>query len=200
MVDATNDWWHVLLIVAAAGALGGVVADLALVRFGDSGLLERFSRQSPKESGGRSYYDVGFLGNMLVGAVAAIAFLYFLAPDVSTVVTDGGTTTTTREYDAIKLIAASLIVGTGGAAFLKAMSDRLLKLVEGAALSANLKAIEEQAQETEERLLSSAGGGPPAGDRTAEEGLVPLGEPPLTGELTGRLRAIQSLARHAVSG
>jgi hypothetical protein len=137
MLDVTTHWWWAIVVAAVSGAFGGLVYDLALSRQGDSGLLELFSRQRPSDGTDRTFVDLGFLASMLIGVVAAVGFLYFLTPEMRSVTGADGKTSVTRVYDPFKLIAASLIVGTEGAAFLKAMQDRLLRIVPGAGLQAS---------------------------------------------------------------
>lgn len=127
MLDVTDHWWWAIVIAAVGGAIGGLVYDLMLTRQGDAGLLELLSKQTSRGKK-RSYVDVGFLASMLVGAVAAVGFLYFMTPEVNTVI-NKGKPVETREYDPFKLIAAALIVGSGGSAFITGMQQRLLKLV-----------------------------------------------------------------------
>jgi hypothetical protein len=155
MLDVTNDWWWAIVIAAASGAVGGLVYDLLLTRQGDSGLLELFSRQTPANAGSRKYIDVGFLASILVGVVAAVGFLYFLTPEVRTVTGSDGSTAVTRVYDPFKLIAASLIVGTGGAAFITAMRERLLKVVAATSLD-NLSAAVQTQKRATEALVAEA--------------------------------------------
>jgi len=146
MLDVTDHWWWAVVIAATGGAIGGLVYDLMLTRHGDAGLLELFSKQESKRQK-RTYVDVGFLASMLVGAVAALGFLYFMTPEVTTV-TNAGKSVTTREYDPFKLIAASLIVGTGGSAFITGMQQRLLKLIAQTNLNTLTGAVQAQQQAT----------------------------------------------------
>jgi hypothetical protein len=156
MLDVTDDWWSAIVIAAVCGGIGGLVYDLLLARFGDSGLLERPSRQAPGEAAGRKYFDVGFLASLLVGIVAAVGFLYFLTPEVRTVTDADGTSDVTRVYDPFKLVAASLIVGTGGAAFITAMRERLLKVVASTSLDNLAAAVQSQQEETEALVAAAA--------------------------------------------
>ncbi|MFL6109193.1 MAG: hypothetical protein ACJ716_05955 [Marmoricola sp.] len=153
MLDVTENWWWAVLIASVAGAVGGLVYDLMLTRLGDAGLLELLSRQESR-GGKRRYIDIGFLASLLVGAVAALGFLYFMTPDVTTV-TIKGKSMTTREYDPFKLIAASLIVGTGGSAFITGMQQRLLKLVAQTNLDTLTGAVQAQ-QEATSALVAQA--------------------------------------------
>lgn len=88
---------------------------------------------------------------MIVGAATAIAFLYFLEPRVTV------DETTIRAYDAIKLIAAALLVGSGGSSVLKSLRERLLR--------AQLEAINSATNKIAKDALEKRRG------LTAEEGL-----------------------------
>jgi len=155
MVDVTDHWWWAIAIAAASGALGGLVYDLMLTRQGDAGLLELFSTQESK-GGRRKYVDTGFVASVLVGAAAAIGFLYFLTPEASTMITKAGKVVTTREYDPFKLVPAAIIVGTGGSAFLTSMQQRLLKLVAQTNLDALAHAVTSQGQEAAQLLAQAS--------------------------------------------
>jgi hypothetical protein len=82
--------------------------------------------------------------SVIVGAVAAAAFLYFLAP-TDTTITQNGATTITRAYDPYKLIPASLIVGSAGASFISAMQQKLLALVNATQLQTLAGAVRQAA-------------------------------------------------------
>ena len=145
MIDVTSDWYWAVVYAGVCGAVGGLVYDMLLQRHGDSGLLERWSVQRPDKAGGRTFFDVGFVASVLVGIVAAVAFLYFLPPETTTVTdADGVIKDTTREYDPFKLIPAALIVGSGGAAFITAMRERLLKVIAATSLENLAAAVSAQ--------------------------------------------------------
>ena len=135
MIDVTTDWYWAVVYAGVGGAVGGLVYDMLLQRHGDSGLLERWSVQRPDKAGGRTFFDVGFFASLLVGIVAAVAFLYFLPPETTTTTdADGVIQDITKEYDPFKLIPAALIVGSSGAAFITAMRERLLKVIAATSL------------------------------------------------------------------
>ncbi len=185
MLDVTNDWWWAIAIAGGSGALGGLVYDMLLTRHGDSGLLELFSKQAPGR-GSRNYIDVGFLASILVGIVAAVGFLYFLTPEIKTVTDAQGSTDVTRSYDPFKLIAASLIVGTGGAAFITAMQERLLKVVAATSLG-NLAAAVQTQQKATEALVAEA-----------NDASKPLKKPAALHRVQGQMDGLGALAEQAV--
>lgn len=120
MIDVTDAWWWAILIAAIAGLIGGLIYELMQARLGESGMVEFGSRQAGEN--GRRYVDLGALASLLIGAVAAVVFLYFMPPteflesDTQRVVR--------REYDAFRLIPATLLVGSAGGAFMTAMQER----------------------------------------------------------------------------
>lgn len=162
MVDVTSSWWPALVIAGIAGLVGGLIYELLLTRFGDSGMIERLSRINA-EDGSRKYFDLGFLASMLIGAVAAIGFLYFMPP---TEILNDAQDVIRREYDAFRLIPAALIVGSAGGAFLTSMQERVKRVV-AQTTNANALSI----------LEGAAGpGGGAAGEGDADTGgLVPAG-------------------------
>src|SRR5579859_5278529 len=105
-----------LVVAFVAGNVGGLAFELTQVRRGETGSLER-----PHPLADGRYWDIGFWASLLVGGIAAAASLYFFSPQI-TVLTDK---TTVAQYDLAKLIELSLIVGSGGAAFLSSMRGRL---------------------------------------------------------------------------
>jgi hypothetical protein len=155
MIDVTTKWGLAIAIAGVSGMVGGLVYDLILDRFGDSGLLE-WLKTVKNENGGRTYFDVGFAASVIVGGVAAIGFLFFMPPEVRTeVVKEAGkadVSKVVREYDPFRLIAATLIVGTGGVSFVKAMRERLLKLVNATKLSLLSGTVQDVVSATKEGL------------------------------------------------
>lgn len=118
MIDVTTNWWMAIAIAGVVGLLGGLVNELISSHSEAELALGRIERH-----GGKGLYDLGFWASMIVGAVTAISFLYFLEPKSVTV-----GDVITREYDGIKLVAASLLVGSGGPAVLKSLRERLLRV------------------------------------------------------------------------
>jgi hypothetical protein len=96
----TPDLFIVLAVAMASGALGGLVYEL---------LIFQGQVETPHRVGSDgSLLDLGFLGRMFVGALAAVAILYAINP-----------------ADTVKLIALSVIAGSTGSAIFKSLQVRL---------------------------------------------------------------------------
>jgi hypothetical protein len=125
MIELTEDldYVYMMLIAAAVGAIGGLGAELLLNRGDNTGTLEIPSRLK-----GTRLVDIGFPASLIIGAIAAVAILYFFPPVVETITAsaNGAEPEATREYDLVKLAALSLIVGSAGPAFLKTAQSRLM--------------------------------------------------------------------------
>jgi hypothetical protein len=117
--------WELLLIVAGLGAAGGVVNALT----SDNGFV------MPKREGG--ILRPGFLGNILLGAVAAAIFwgLYGPYAEVNVVGEDpreqpqvaGATRDEDTEYgETLSGLIAALVVGVGGARVITSEVDKRL--------------------------------------------------------------------------
>ena len=119
----TADWAYMLLIAAGIGAIGGLGAELVLNRAGGTGMLDL--PHSVKES---NLISIGFPSSLIVGAIAAVAVLYFFPPVVEKVVTStqGAAPTIVSQYDLAKLVPLALIVGSAGPAFLATAQSRLM--------------------------------------------------------------------------
>jgi hypothetical protein len=104
-----------------SGAIGGLIFEL-MPGNADThiGLLK-----IPGGSTGGKTIDLGFLSNVLLGAVAAVAILYFFPPETQTITVEKGISQTSYSYDLIKLVALSLIVGSAGPSFLSSIQGRL---------------------------------------------------------------------------
>ena len=121
MIDLKDPFDYVVLILVAA--LAGLVGGLAAY-----GLQSAVAGE--EVNGGQGQLAFGW--SILLGAVAAVAFLYFFPPQLT--VKDTGPTgkiTTSSQYDLIKTVALGLIVGSGGRAFLAAMQARALATLRG---------------------------------------------------------------------
>jgi hypothetical protein len=115
------DYLWMLAAAAIAGAVGGFGFELMPVHsqchMGAVGTPHRLKGHS---------FDMGFFANILLGAITAVAVLYFFPPETKTVVTDAkGVSQTNMSYDLVKLIALSLIVGSAGPSFLSSIQGRL---------------------------------------------------------------------------
>ena len=117
------DYVYMILLAAGVGAIGGLGAELLIKRGEETGTLEVPGRLS-----GTRFVDIGFPASLILGAIAAVAILYFFPPVVETVTAgaNGAAPTTTHEYDLVKLVALSLIVGSAGPAFLSTAQSRLM--------------------------------------------------------------------------
>lgn len=136
----TQQIWIVYAIATLLGALGGIIADLLLR--GKAGQLEK-----PRTL--QRYWDLGFFAELLVGAAAAVAFLWFLSVGATQV--EGKDVSA---YDVRILVGASLVVGTAGGSIIAAMAERATALVtQEKAKTAVTEAIRElQHQESLTRL------------------------------------------------
>jgi hypothetical protein len=144
MIELTgpNGYWQMLLIAMGCGAVGGLAFELLQKRFGNIGVLE-----IPRIFGRGRFSDLGWIASVIIGAVTAVAVLYFLSPEVRTVMQGSdGTTTTTAEYDLVRLVALSLITGSAGPSFLNALQQKVLTALNAqekeAAQSAGITAVE----------------------------------------------------------
>lgn len=120
-LEVVNDYALMLGTAALCGAIGGLVFELLQGRNGNDGQVER-----PGRSKNSSFYDLGWIASVVVGAVAAVAVLYFFPP-VLNVGPDGETT---LQYDFVKLVALSLITGSAGGSVMKALQSRVLASLE----------------------------------------------------------------------
>ncbi len=151
MINVTDDWWPAVAIAIGAGAVGGLVYELLLTRLRDAGMIELLSKH---EGRGRRYFDLGFVSSLIIGGAAAVAFLYFFPP---TDTVNGKVTT--REYDAIKLVAVSLIVGSAGGSFFASMQERIKKIVaqeEKRTLGATIATLVDTEQQQNPGLVGTA--------------------------------------------
>jgi hypothetical protein len=121
-----NGFWDYLwlfTIAAVLGGVGGLAFELMQSHRGQTGWIEK-----PHKSG--RFRDWGVFANIVIGAIAAVAALWVFPPEVKTVVSAAGKTVSTTEYDSIKLVGLSLIIGSAGSSFLAAMQARALALVK----------------------------------------------------------------------
>jgi hypothetical protein len=122
----TIDYVYMLLVAAGVGAIGGFASELLLERARNTGTIEL-----PGKLKDTRLFDIGFPASLVLGAVAAVAILYFFPPTTETVTpaTETEKASTTVEYDLVKLVALALIVGSAGPRFLAAMQSRVLALL-----------------------------------------------------------------------
>jgi len=138
-----HDYVQLFLYAAMFGAIGGVAYALLQVRREDTGFLE-----VPWYRDGR--LGLGFLASMIVGAIAAIAVSYFFTPEVLVKVTVNGKEVVQTNWQVVKVIPLSIIVGSAGGAFLDAMRGRVLAQLNAqkiaATQAAGKAAVEQIAQ------------------------------------------------------
>jgi hypothetical protein len=124
VIDLVKDVDYVWMVVIAAGlgAIGGLGAELLLQRADNTGTLE-----IPGRLRGTRFFDIGFPASLILGAIAAVAILYFFPPVVEKVIVEAGKEPRTEhEYDLVRLIALSVIVGSAGPAFLSTAQARVM--------------------------------------------------------------------------
>lgn len=128
VLDGWTDYIRLFALAAVLGAVGGLAYELMQARRRQTGMFER-----PRTVGGNGrigYWDFGGFASMFIGAVAAAAAIWIFPPEVVIKAAANGDTTTTRQWDIVKLVGLSLIVGSAGASFLSALQARALALVK----------------------------------------------------------------------
>jgi len=119
LVITSGNWW-VLVAAFIAGSVGGLAAALIL--------LDPTESSNPSPTGWKAAAVVAI--RTLVGAVAAVAFLFFFPTEQQiTTATAGHPATTITVYPFLKVIALALVVGTGGSAFLSSMRNQAISFV-----------------------------------------------------------------------
>jgi hypothetical protein len=121
-LESIHDYVVLFILAAAFGALGGLAYELLLTRGQEAGGVEWPGRRTAVPN----YLDLGFFGSMFLGAVAAVAVSYFFTPETQVKVTEGGTDLIKTQWQIVKVVPLSLIVGSAGGAFLSAMQARVL--------------------------------------------------------------------------
>jgi hypothetical protein len=106
-------------------------------RFEQGGMFEIPAR---RERG--SFFDIGGFASIIVGAVAAVAVLYFFPP---TITIEGGDITTTQ-YDLVQLIALSLIVGSTGGVILQSAQQQVQQRLHAAVSDQKLQTAQSVGQ------------------------------------------------------
>jgi hypothetical protein len=120
MITPTGtDFAWLILVVALLGAAGGVAAELLQNRGNVTGAV-----QLPMHATGSRLVDLGVVGSMIIGAVAAVAVLYLVPPTTTTAAT--ASTAATTSYDIVKGVALSILAGSAGRALLTSLQSRLL--------------------------------------------------------------------------
>jgi hypothetical protein len=124
-LNGTSDYILLFALATALGGIGGLVYELLLSRRGQVGMIE-----VPHTVQGGRFIDLGVWASVIIGAIAAVAALWIFPPDVKTVVDAAGKSSTTTEYDIVRVVALSLIIGSAGSSFLSALQARALALVK----------------------------------------------------------------------
>lgn len=133
-ISSSNGW--VLVTALAAGAVGGLTAAMMLL--------------DPSEHGGD--VPVGSSAarvvaiRTLVGAVAAVAFLFFFPVETTTTVTRAKVAVVHTTYPFLQVVALGLIVGSGGAAFLQAMQSKVSSRLAASAADGRTATVREVAK------------------------------------------------------
>jgi hypothetical protein len=99
-----GDFRLILILTLVFGALGGLVYELMVLQ----GSVE----QPHRVQAGGWVYDLGVIGRMLMGAMAAVAALFVISPE-----------------DAYKLVAVSVIAGASASAIFKSLQARVEAMV-----------------------------------------------------------------------
>lgn len=108
LVTINNTRDAVLMMLIAAG-VGGVAG------------LGAFALQGKLDDG----TSLSWEASALVGALASLGILYFVSPVTTTSITvPGGSIDTASQYDLLKLVSLSAIIGSGGRVFLTALQAR----------------------------------------------------------------------------
>lgn len=154
-LNSTTDYVYMLLIAAGIGAIGGLGAELLLKRADNTGTL-----LLPSKLSGTHLVEVGFPASLMIGAIAAVAILYFFPPVVTTVTAgrNGGAPTTTLQYDVVKLAALSLIVGSAGPAFLSSAQARLASALDAQKVDAAVETGKNQLAQIAESAKAAVPG------------------------------------------
>jgi hypothetical protein len=126
-IKGVHDTIIMMLVAAGVGAVAGLGA-YVLQSKSDGDKLE-------------------WTGSVLIGAIASLGVLYFLSPITKTAITlPAGAVKTTSQYDLLKLVSLSAIVGSAGRAFLASMQARATGLLNQKAV-ADVKATTPKALE-----------------------------------------------------
>jgi hypothetical protein len=142
-LESVQDYVWLFVVAAAFGAVGGLAYELLLTRGQEVGGLER----PGKREGVKHYYDLGFFGSMFLGAVAAVAVSYFFTPEVLVTAEEEEAEVIKTQWQIVKVVPLSLIVGSAGGAFLSAMQARVLARLKEQEVEANKRtalAVNEQ--------------------------------------------------------
>ncbi|MDP3047739.1 MAG: DUF4257 domain-containing protein [Chloroflexota bacterium] len=167
-----GDFRLVLVLTLVFGGLGGLVYELMVLQ----GSVEQPHRV--KEGGW--VYDLGVIGRMLMGAMAAVAALFVISPE-----------------DAYKLVAVSVIAGASASAIFKSLQARVEAMV---AQQAVVQAQETTAQIADKAEQMADALGITETGLNSTRGIRGVGAPSTESErraaqLLSEIRALSSMAR-----
>lgn len=130
--------WMLLLYVAIAGAVGGVVNSLLT----DNG----FRLPKPEPAGNTTIYRPGWIGNVIVGMVAAVVSWGLYGPLASYYVAVAGGLKASAAAESIGITLSSLVgailIGIGGARWLTSAVDEKLLRAAGAKAARSPESVE----------------------------------------------------------
>jgi hypothetical protein len=92
-----GSYFGMFIAAVVAGAIGGFAFELMPAQ----SQCYLGSIRVPRLSDDKKSFDMGFLSNILLGAVTAVAILYFFPPETKTIMADG---TSSYTYDLVKLV------------------------------------------------------------------------------------------------
>jgi hypothetical protein len=144
------DYIGLFALASVLGGVGGLAFELMQTRRGQTGWVE-----SPHRVDRGRYHDWGVVANLIIGAIAAVAALWLFPPIAKTTVAAGHTTTTT-EYDIIKVVGLSLIIGSAGSSVLAALQARALALVKDQEAQQTRRVAEKQLEHVKSIAESGA--------------------------------------------
>jgi hypothetical protein len=121
------DYIVVFVVAAVAGLVGGLASELLLTREEESGMFE-----APHKTA-KGNWDFGGFAALTIGAIVGVAILIVFPPETTIVTSgEGGTPTTTRGYDMVRLVATSIVAGSAGGSVLNSLQARLTAAVNAA--------------------------------------------------------------------
>ena len=159
-------WWAIYGIAVAAGAAGGLVAELLLR--GAAGQIEK-----PRKLA--NFLDLGVWANVIVGAVAAMASLLFLQPDTAVV-----NLVEVEGYTVRALIGLSLIIGSAGGAVIAALQQNVVAALKAAQVQNVTQAAKAEIAQIKAEVVAG-NGVPEATFARALRNVEEAGEPLATG-------------------
>ncbi|HVO54821.1 MAG TPA: hypothetical protein VMT37_10445 [Solirubrobacterales bacterium] len=145
-LNTTGDTVWMLVVTFGVGLVGGLAA--AFIEW-------RKNCAQPSAKACNRFW--GAVSCVFLGAVAAVAILYFFPPTTTETSSAGETVTS---YDLVKLVALSLIVGSAGASFLQTMQTRALALASA-----------ERTEATKATATEALEGLPAQAEKAAESGI-----------------------------